>query len=145
MTEQEAQELRAQNERLVQENAALKARLVLRQAQDVATEVAGAVELPEAARKRVVAAQSAAPMLAEDGSLNEVAYRERVQEAAEAERAYLTEALATTPGTARDTGKITGMGAGASAGDVARTALKEAFVRAGLTPEQAETAANGRG
>jgi len=145
VTEQEAQELRAQNERLVQENAALKARLVLRQAQDVATEVAGAVELPEAARKRVVAAQSAAPMLAEDGSLNEVAYRERVQEAAEAERAYLTEALATTPGTARDTGKITGMGAGASAGDVARTALKEAFVRAGLSPEQAETAANGRG
>jgi len=145
VTEQEAQELRTENERLVQENAALKATLVLRQAQDVATEVAGGVELPEAARKRVVAAQVAAPLLAADGSLDEAAYRERVRTAAETERAYLTEALATTHGAARDAGKITGMGAGASSGETGRAALKEAFVRAGLSPEQAEIAANGRG
>lgn len=145
VTEQEAQALRTENERLVQENAALKATLVLRQAQDVATEVAGGVELPEAARKRVVAAQVAAPLLAADGSLDEAAYRERVRTAAETERTYLTEALATTHGAARDAGRITGMGAGASSGETGRAALKEAFVRAGLSPEQAEIAANGRG
>lgn len=145
VTEQEAQELRTENERLVQENAALKATLVLRQAQDVATEVAGGVELPEAARKRVVAAQVAAPLLAADGSLDEAAYREQVRTAAETEQAYLDEALATTHGAARDAGKITGMGAGASPGETGRAALKEAFVRAGLSPEQAEIAANGRG
>ncbi len=144
VTEEQARELREANESLTQQLAQateeisrLREGLLLRQAQEIAEAVVSEMDMPAPTRRRVVAAQAALPVRAEDGALDEVAYRAQVTEAAEAELAYINEVRPPVR-----TGGITGMGASGPVDGKAE--LVEAFKRAGLSAELADIAANGR-
>ena len=138
VNEQEAQALREENEGLKQQLGQLTESLgrlreaqLLRRAQDIATEIVAGIDMPEPTRQRVVTAQANKPVRTENGELDEAAYRTQVQEAAQAELAYINEV--------RGTGKITGMGASAPAQGVA---LKESYTtyyrRLGKTQAEAD-------
>jgi hypothetical protein len=115
--------------------ASLQEAVLMRQAQEVAGQVLGEIEMPAPTRQRILAAQAAIPVRGEDGNLNEAAYREQVKVAAQAELAYLNEI--------RGSGKIMGMGGSANTGND-HAALVEAFKRMGLSADSAEIAASGR-
>jgi hypothetical protein len=150
VTEEEAKVLREANEALkaqvIQKDetiatkealiASLKEAVLMRQAQEVATSALAEIEMPAPTRQRILTAQAAIPVRGEDGNLNESAYREQVKTAAQAEIAYINEV--------RGSGKIMGMGAGATNNEGVHAALVEAFKRMGLSAESAEVAANGR-
>ena len=144
VTEQEAQSLRDENARLTQQVAALTEAARNSRALEVATATLAEVDLPPASRLRVAAAQSLILPLAEDGALNEDAYRTQVQEAAQVELAYVNEIRGPS-------GRITGMGGG-GATPTSAAQLKESFrslyLRQGKSADEAErmatVAAQGR-
>lgn len=140
MNEQEAEALRAQNaeltqevERLTSELARVQEGLLLRKAQDVALEVLTEIEMPAPTRERIMAAQANKLVKAEDGSLDEAAYRAQVKEAADAEMAYIKEIRG-------NPGKIVGMGGTATS--PTGEGLKESYTRyyrqMGKSREEAE-------
>ena len=164
VTEEEAKVLRESNEELTgqvttarlllaekdallaqhkEQIAKLREGLLQKRTQEVASTVLTAIEMPAPARQRLLEAQVAKPVLAEDGELNEAAYIEQVQAAATAEMAYVQEL-------SESTGKIKGMGATSPV--TGKAALKESykalFVRQGKSAAEAEslaeTAAQGR-
>jgi hypothetical protein len=149
VTEDEAKQLREANAALTAQAteqiaqltakdaliASLREAVLMRQAQEVAGQVLGEIEMPAPTRKKILTAQAAIPVRGEDGNLNEAAYREQVKVAAQAELAYLNEI--------RGSGKIMGMGGSANTGND-HAALVEAFKRMGLSADSAEIAASGR-
>ena len=116
--------------------ASLREAVLMRQAQEVAGQVLAEVEMPKPTRQRILTAQAAMPVRGEDGNLDEAAYREQVKAAAQAELAYINEV--------RGSGKIMGMGAGATNTASDHASLVEAFKRMGLSADSAEVAASGR-
>lgn len=116
--------------------SSLREAVLMRQAQEVAGQVLAEIEMPAPTRQRVRDTQGARLVRNEDGTLNEAAYREQVKLAAQAEIAYINEV--------RGSGKIMGMGGGATNTESDHAALVEAFKKMGLTDEQASTAARGR-
>jgi alkylhydroperoxidase family enzyme len=143
VTEEEAKTLREMNEALTAQLtekdaliASLREAVLLRQAQEVASQVLAEIEMPTPTRQKLMKMQEAMPVRGEDGTLDEAAYREQVKTAAQAELAYINEV--------RSSGKITGMGGTSGGTGDSHAALVEAFKRMGLTDEQAETAARGR-
>ena len=135
--EKEAQALREENARLAEQVARLTEGLLLRQAQEVASQVLAELDMPTPTRKRVLESQAARPVTTDDGALDVVAYRAQVREAADAELAYIREIGG------GKSGQITGMGQTESKVD-GKALLAEAFEAAGLSHELAVIAANGR-
>jgi hypothetical protein len=133
VTEEERQAVLAENARLTAlvvafTEAARKAR-----AMELATEVLGRVDLPPTARTRIIAAQAAMPVLAEDGTLDEAAYTAQIEAAANVEVAYVKEIRGPS-------GAIVGMGG--STAPIGAAQLKESFLlmykRQGKSAEEAE-------
>lgn len=150
VTEEEAKALREANEALTEQVtakdaqiaqkdaliASLREAVLMRQAQEVAGQVLGEIEMPKATRQRIFTEQIAKPVRGENSDLDETAYREQVKAAAQVELAYLNEV--------RGSGKIVGMGGSERNDDGGHAALVEAFVKMGLSRESAEVAASGR-
>lgn len=119
------------------QNAQLREALVLREARDVVASTLAEVEMPAVTRTRLSEALVARAVIAE-GKLDREATATAVQEAAEAELAYLAEVAGL--------GRVKDMGGGAPAGGDAdmSTRLAEAFRGLGLGEDAAKVAANGR-
>ena len=143
VTEHEAQALRDENARLTAQVAAFTEAALKARALEVATATLAEADLPAASRVRVAAAQSMAPVLNEDGTLNEDAYREQIRAAAQAELAYVKEIRGST-------GAIVGMGRASTPTSAAqlKESFKSMYLRQGKSAEEAErmatVAAQGR-
>ena len=129
--EQELAESKAREEALTKERDALKGQIekaeqekVVAAAQAKITEAVGKTDLPDAAKKRLVAKFSGA------------ASDEGVAEAIKTETDYIA--------TIREAGKVKGMGDTPADPKKAHEILVESFVALGLSKEQAEIAARGR-
>lgn len=93
-------------------------------------------ELPDLTKARLLETLSVKPIV-KDGALDREAMKEAVDAAVKTEVEYLAGIT--------ESGTIRGMGAGQTeTEDTDKQALKESFMRAGLTEEQAEIAAQGR-
>lgn len=142
ISEQEAQALREANTAAVAELQRLRERLLLTEARELVTETLRQIELPDAARARVLAAQIDHPVV-KDGAIDREATAAQVKEAAQAERAYI-QAVAPT-GAIRGMGStdLTGMTETATPEQTAAV-LEEAFRALGLDEQAAKLAAAGR-
>ncbi len=143
MEELQAQlaEAQQQIEELRTANARLAEALVLRDAHALAGEVLAEANLPEVTRRRLLGQVATNPPVGEDGQLDALALRQRVQEAVTAEQQYLAEAAG------YGAGRIQGIG-GQQASQVDEAAVQarmaEAFRTLGLSEASAQAAANGR-
>lgn len=126
--------------------AELKAELEAREAKDrsikateLATESLKDIDLPEAAKTKVIEKIAADPPVTEDGKLDESAIPDRTREAAEAEAAYLESV-------APNSGEVNGMGESVSGDDDGKTKLRETIKRRhpDWSDEQVDIAVNGR-
>lgn len=124
------------------ENATLKDELARLREGEIMREAAAFVadslpdELPELTRARLQESLAAKPVL-KDGALDKEAFKEAIDAAVKVELEYLAGIT--------ESGKIRGMGAGKADSEGAdRQSLKESFMRAGLSEDEAEIAAQGR-
>lgn len=144
MEELQAQlaEAQQQIEDLRTANAWLAEALVLRDAHALAGEVLAEANLPDVTRRRLLGQVATNPPIGEDGQLDALALRQRVQEAVTAEQQYLAEAAG------YGAGRIQGIGGGQQASQVDEAAVQarmaEAFRTLGLSEASAQAAANGR-
>lgn len=144
MEELQAQlaEAQQQIEELRTANARLAEALVLRDAHALAGEVLAEANLPDVTRRRLLGQVATNPPIGEDGQLDALALRQRVQEAVTAEQQYLAEAAG------YGAGRIQGIGGGQQASQVDEAAVQarmaEAFRTLGLSEASAQAAANGR-
>lgn len=128
-------EAQAANETLAAENARLREGEILRAAEACVAENLPA-ELPELTKARLLESLPKKPIV-KDGALDKDAFKEAIDAAVMREVEYLAGIT--------ESGKIRGMGAGKADSEGAdRQSLKESFMRAGLSEEQAEIAAAGR-
>ena len=142
----EMEELQAQlaeAQRQIDELTAANARLaVLRDARTLAGEVLAEATLPDVTRRRLLNQVATNPPIGEDGQLDALALRQRVQEAVTAEQQYLSEAAG------YGAGRIQGIGGQQAGGQVDEAAVQarmaEAFRSLGLSEASATAAANGR-
>ncbi len=127
--------LKETNDQLAQENARLKEGEILREAKAYVAESLPA-ELPELTRARLQESLEKRPVV-KDGALDTEAMKEAIDAAVKTEVEYLAGIT--------ESGKIRGMGATQQPGETPdKQALKESFMRTGMTEEQAEIAAQGR-
>lgn len=134
--QQQVEELRAANARLAEA-------LVLRDARTLAGEVLAEANLPEVTRRRLLGQVATNPPIGEDGQLDALALRQRVQEAVTAEQQYLAEAAG------YGAGRIQGIGGQQAQGNqvdeaAVQARMAEAFRTLGLSEASAQAAANGR-
>lgn len=135
-------EAQRQIEALQVANARLAEALVLRDARSLAAEVLAEATLPDVTRRRLLGQVASNPPVGEDGQLDALALRTRVQEAVNAETQYLAEAAG------YGAGRIQGLGGAQSGGQVDEAAVQarmaEAFRSLGLSEAGAQAAVNGR-
>ena len=138
-------EMQAANQKriddLAAENARMREGLILRDAREAVREALAAVTVPDVTRARLLESLSANPPVTE-GALDREALATKVTETVKAEQTYLAEAAG------YGSGRITGMGGAAAEPDKAEDTaarMKEAFGRLGLSAEESEIAARGRG
>lgn len=124
------------------ENGRLREAMILRDARDAVREALGGASVPDVTKARLLGALSSNPPVV-DGALDRTALLTRVSEAVSAEQAYLAEAAG------YGSGRIVGMGGGQVAEPVKpedqAAAMREAFGALGLSEQEAEIAARGRG
>jgi hypothetical protein len=124
---------------LQQDAARLREALLIRDARDQTRTALATAQVPDVTRARLLESLSVNPPTGEDGSLDVPALANRITEAVTAEQTYLAQA------SGYGSGKITGMGGGKTETAVDVSArMKEAFGLLGLSPAEAEIAANGR-
>ncbi len=145
MEELQAQlaEAQQQIEELRTANARLAEALVLRDAHALAGEVLAEANLPDVTRRRLLGQVATNPPVGEDGQLDALALRQRVQEAITAEQQYLAEAAG------YGAGRIQGIGGQQAQGNqvdeaAVQARMAEAFQALGLSETSARAAANGR-
>ena len=145
MEELQAQlaEAQQQIEELRTANARLAEALVLRDAHALAGEVLAEANLPDVTRRRLLGQVATNPPVGEDGQLDALALRQRVQEAITAEQQYLAEAAG------YGAGRIQGIGGQQAQGNqvdeaAVQARMAEAFQALGLSEASARAAANGR-
>lgn len=145
MEELQAQlaEAQQQIEELRTANARLAEALVLRDAHALAGEVLAEANLPDVTRRRLLGQVATNPPVGEDGQLDALALRQRVQEAITAEQQYLAEAAG------YGAGRIQGIGGQQAQGNqvdeaAVQARMAEAFQALGLSEASAKAAANGR-
>ena len=136
-------EAQQQIEELRTANARLAEALVLRDAHALAGEVLAEANLPEVTRRRLLGQVATNPPVGEDGQLDALALRQRVQEAVTAEQQYLAEAAG------YGAGRIQGIGGQQAQGNqvdeaAVQARMAEAFQALGLSEASAKAAANGR-
>lgn len=136
---QEAQErLAAQDAEI----ARMREGLILRDAREAVREGLAGASVPDVTKGRLLESLAANPPV-KDGALDRETLAARVTEAVRAEQAYLAEAAG------YGSGRIVGMGGGQVAEPVmpedTAARMREAFGALGLSPEEAEIAARGRG
>jgi hypothetical protein len=123
-------------------NARLAEALVLRDARSLAAEVLAEANLPEVTRRRLLSQVAGNPPVGDDGQLDALTLRTRIQEAVTAETQYLAEAAG------YGAGRIQGVGGQQQGGQVDEAAvqarMKEAFQALGLSTQTAQLAVNGR-
>lgn len=128
-------EAQAANETLAAENARLREGEILREAEACVAENLPA-ELPDLTKARLLESLPKKPIV-KDGALDKDAFKEAIAAAVMREVEYLAGIT--------ESGSIRGMGAARTDGSQSsRQALKESFMRTGMTEEQAEAAAAGR-
>jgi hypothetical protein len=136
--EKERDELKEAQAAQTTELARLQEAAVIREAQEVATELLGKVEhLPEPTRTRLVESLSKAPPT-KDGALDRDAYERIIEEAAKAEIEYLAKVT--------KSGSITGMGENGGGSSEDHTALEESWrhMHPDWTDAQVKIAVEGR-
>lgn len=123
-------------------NARLAEALVLRDARTLAAEVLAEANLPEVTRRRLLSQVAGNPPVGEDGQLDALTLRTRIQEAVTAETQYLAEAAG------YGAGRIQNVGGQQQGGQVDEAAVQarmtEAFRSLGLSEASAKLAVNGR-
>ncbi|MBN1320158.1 MAG: hypothetical protein JXA87_04865, partial [Thermoleophilia bacterium] len=128
--------LEAEHTTLKEESARLKEGAILREAEAFVAQ-ALPEDLPELTRARLLESLAKKPPV-KDGALDKEAFKEAIDAAVKVELDYLAGVT--------ESGTIRGMGAAAQGSESRddRKALKESFVRAGLSEQEAELAAAGR-
>lgn len=124
-------------------NARLAEALVLRDARTLAAEVLAEANLPDVTRRRLLGQVAGNPPVGEDGQVDALALRQRVQEAINAETQYLAEAAG------YGAGRIQGVGGSQQQGGqvdeaAVQARMTEAFRSLGLSEASAKLAVNGR-
>lgn len=141
--QQQLQEAQGRLAQLEQQNARLHEALVLQQAREAVSRELIKHELPTMTRERLAAQLGSQPALTEDGQLDRAAFTQRINEAVQAEVAYLTSVAG------YGSGRIEGMGATGAAGNQVDEAaltkrMQESFATMGLSESEVVHAAAGR-
>lgn len=120
------------------EIARLREAVLLREAWDFVSVKLAECELPELAVTRLIDSLSKNPPI-EDGKIDEKAYAESIEEAVKVETEFLAKVMGS--GTIRGMGGSGDAGAGEEGHDELKESFKAKFESEGMSPEEAETAA----